>query len=395
MHLIERYALGSGAKIDKPYILEKFFPHDMEKYITLHPRSKFSSKCYDFWQDVIDIIHEPLSKNGIDILQIGTKEDPQINKCRSTQGTTSIGQAAYLIRNSLLHLGVDSFPIHIASSYNKKMVALYSNIYPDQASPYWGEEQNQILLEPDREGKKPSYAAEENPKSINSIKPEEIAKSVLSLLGIDYDYGYVTVTRGPNYLSKNVQSVPHSTINIQGLLIDSIIMRMDLHFDENILANQLLKTPCSILTNKPISLDIIKKFKDKIKQIVYLIEKDNHDPKFIEKLIKLGGVRPILLSEMDKKELNEIKLDYMDHNIILPKGQPKEEDIDKIKSQGIENLYYKSNKFLISRGKIYPSIAAWHQDKNIEGFDYRPQKVIDDKSFWQEIQDYYILKKEA
>ena len=40
MHTLESYALNSGAKISKPYIIEKFFPTTLNKYITLHIRIK-------------------------------------------------------------------------------------------------------------------------------------------------------------------------------------------------------------------------------------------------------------------------------------------------------------------------------------------------------------------
>ena len=55
MHLIESYATNCGVKIDKPYILERFFPLNVEKYITFQPFSK-GAKSYDGWPDVLEII---------------------------------------------------------------------------------------------------------------------------------------------------------------------------------------------------------------------------------------------------------------------------------------------------------------------------------------------------
>ena len=66
-HLIETYALNCGLKIDKPFMLEKFFPIDVENFITIHPNSKYTSKCYDHWQEVVDLIREPLKENNIDM----------------------------------------------------------------------------------------------------------------------------------------------------------------------------------------------------------------------------------------------------------------------------------------------------------------------------------------
>ena len=40
MHLIESYATSCGLKIDKPYCSSKFFPLNIDKYITFHPFTK-------------------------------------------------------------------------------------------------------------------------------------------------------------------------------------------------------------------------------------------------------------------------------------------------------------------------------------------------------------------
>ena len=126
-----------------------------------------------------------------------------------------------------------------------------------------------------------------------------------------------------------------------------------------------------------------------------MIEKDNHDPAFIESLINLGVAKPALMSEMNKDDLDKIKIHYMDHSLIVPKAKPKEKDIEEIKSHGIDNLYYKSNKFLVDKGRIFPSIAAWKKDESIPDLSSSPQKVIDTEDFWKEVQDYYILKKSS
>ena len=44
MHTLESYALNSGAKISKPFILEKYFPSVLDKYITLDCDLKTDSK---------------------------------------------------------------------------------------------------------------------------------------------------------------------------------------------------------------------------------------------------------------------------------------------------------------------------------------------------------------
>jgi len=157
MHLVETYATNCGLKIDKPYIYDKFFPVSAEKYITLQPFSK-PSKSYDFWQEVVDQVKPFLDDFNIEIVQIGAKGEGDINGCLHTQGQTSIAQCSYIVKNSMLHVGVDSFAAHIASGFGKKIVCLYSNSNINNVKPFWTKNEDCILIEPDRKGKKPIYS---------------------------------------------------------------------------------------------------------------------------------------------------------------------------------------------------------------------------------------------
>ena len=111
-------------------------------------------------------------------------EDRPLKGCLHAQGKSDLNQTAYILSKSLLHLGADSFPAHVASGYGKKIVCLYSNNYAANCDPYWTADEDKVLLEPKRDGKKPSFAAEESPKTINTINPEDIADGVLKLLNI-------------------------------------------------------------------------------------------------------------------------------------------------------------------------------------------------------------------
>ena len=88
----------------------------------------------------------------------------------------------YLISKSLLHVGIDSMPVHIASAFSKKIVALYSHTYKETCYPYWSSEKDANTLSPDFSEKKPSFSNQEHQKRINEIKPELIAQSILDQL---------------------------------------------------------------------------------------------------------------------------------------------------------------------------------------------------------------------
>jgi ADP-heptose:LPS heptosyltransferase len=222
--------------------LEKYFPLDLDKYITIHPYSK-GSKTYDFWIDVLQLIKPALDKNDIKVLQIGAKGEQPLPHCHAIVGQTSINQIAYVIKGSMLHLGVDSFPVHIASHYDKKIVSLYSNLYPQNAGPYWGDKKDHVLLEPCRDKLKPSFSNDEMPKSLNSIRPEKIARSVLELLGLEFNYDYETIYVGESHVNMMLEGVPNQIVNPKSLGVDNMIMRMDFEFNEENLIGQLQVFP--------------------------------------------------------------------------------------------------------------------------------------------------------
>ena len=185
MHILEQYALSSGLKIGKPFVYEVFFPIESKKYITLQKEVKFPSRQYKYWQQVVDLVNPILFKNNVKIVQIGSKNDKALKGVVYTSGETSIAQVHYLIRNSQMHVGIDSFAVHIASCLGKKIVALYSNMTPENSGPYWSNTLDCILIQSPRGDAKPSYAIDENPRTINEIKPETIANSILQLLDIE------------------------------------------------------------------------------------------------------------------------------------------------------------------------------------------------------------------
>jgi len=391
MHLIETYATNCGLKIDRPYILEKYFPLNIDKYITFNPYSK-PAKTYDYWADVLELIHPHLAKNGIQILQIGGKNERMLPHCLSVAGQTNINQVAYIVRNSMLHLGVDSFPVHMASSYNKKIVALYSSIKPENAGPYWGNKEDQIVIEPDRKGDKPSYSLEEWPKSVNTIRPEKIAQSIADLLGLNVKFDHETLYVGESHIATMLEIIPDHVANHQTLGVDNMIVRMDFEFNEQNLAQQLSVCPCSIVTNKPINADIITQFKGRINEVVLLLEKESHSPDFV-KLLYNNAIKCLLLSYESEKNIQDMKIHYMDYGVIGIKRVLKPENIKEIEGEDINNLFYKSSKFTLSNGKIYPSYAAMLEDKPVDGLHKTINPVINNEEFWKEAEYFSLLKK--
>ena len=183
-HIAEVYAKDLGVKVGKPNIQDHFFPTIYDKYITLHVDTEIQSKQYDYWDICISLLKEHLGEE-IKIIQIGGKEAQPIPGIDHSIIGCHYRQTNYIIKKSLLHLGIDSLPVHVSSVYNKPVVALYSHTYKETCYPYWTDKEKTKLLSPDFSEIKPSFSTQEAVKRINEINPELIAQSVLDLLGID------------------------------------------------------------------------------------------------------------------------------------------------------------------------------------------------------------------
>ncbi len=58
MHLLDRYALSCGVKIDKPFIFEHFYPISLDKYVVFQTSGKGNSRQYDYWPKVFSFIKD-------------------------------------------------------------------------------------------------------------------------------------------------------------------------------------------------------------------------------------------------------------------------------------------------------------------------------------------------
>jgi hypothetical protein len=393
MHLLERYSLACGGlTIDRPAISEKYFPMTIDKFITIHTTSK-QSKTYDYFQEVVDLILPILVKNGIGIVQIGGKDETVLNGCYNTIGQTSMAQVAYITNKGLLHVGVDSFPVHFAGAFDKPVVALYSNNFINNVRPYWGDPNKQVLLEPDRkEHGKPKFTLEENPKTINTINPEVIAGHVCRLLGLEFDYPYKTVYVGSVYKNRSIEVVPDNVFNPQQVGLNAVVVRMDILFNEDILQQQLTVCPCCLVTNKAVSTGILTKFRQGINEVVYFVGPDN--PPSVEFLKQLKNLKISykILSDFPHHEMNHFKLDILDYGMILNRNWRVPDGIDLT---NVNDYYYKSNKFLIGRGKIYQSDYDYSNDRPVPNLVAVQQKIIDNKSLdrlWKE-SEYCLFSK--
>jgi hypothetical protein len=363
MHLLEIYALTTGSKIKKPFIVKKYFPLPFDKYITIQNSSGMPAKCYSYFQEIINFLKPSLDKKGIKIVQIGSKEDIGLLGVVNLQGQSNINQTAYILSNSLLHVGNDSFAIHMASSFGIPLIGLYSVSSPDIAGPYWKND-NQICLIPEGDWK-PSFNPNESPKKIDSIKIETIIKSIEKLLFNDSEIKIKTKYIGEKFTHRLLEALPDQVLPQETFPNELLNIRFDYKSnftDLNALAQNLNFRPCSIITKQPLNIEALQPLFKNLKLVIYDVTEDI-DVSFIEKLHNLG-IQTSVIFKTDignEDDLNNRKLAIIELPIniqevsVYPKNLPS--DIEP------ENIF-RTNKILFGNNKIYASKAAFLENKD-------------------------------
>jgi hypothetical protein len=359
-HLIEEYAKSCGVKIGKPTIKPHYFPIHYEKYITIHNDKKVPAKEYSFWKKVVELLKPILNKENIKIVQIGAHGEEIINGVDKHCPTNTIKQCSYIIQNSLAHIGIDSLPVHIASAFDKPIVAIYSHTYAKTCNPYWNKKSKTISLESHRNGNKPSFSLQENPKTIDLINPEEIAKSLLNVLDIKDKINFKTINIGARYKDECIEVIPSEQCN---LISNSINVRMDIHHDEQNLYYILQRNNIELTLSKPIHDELL--FSKKIKRINYIAEE--FDIEFVKK-IKKAGVDHTLLCK-SKEKISEQRFNLFDFTINLFEAK----ELIKVNEQKLLNLdlektKIESNKKIICGDKIYNTYYDFNSRKNKDDF---------------------------
>ena len=377
-HIAEEYAKCLGVKIGRPEISEHFYPIVSDKYITLHTHKGIQSRDYSSWTNVISLLKSRLK--DYDIIQIGSKDD---SACKGVdydlRGLTSLKNINYIIKNSSLHLCTNSFSLHISSLFDIPTVSIFSDMLPEHSGALWNKSSEFIAIQPDLKGKKPSYSRQETIKSIDTIKPEEIATKVLNALNIKHDlYNYETLNIGDFYKNSILEVVPDHAPP-QGFIPNQVInLRCDYGLDQESFM-KWMRFKVNLMSSKRINLNLINQLKKNIVAMTLFLEEDDFNEEYLYSLDSMG-VKYTLVCR-DKEKLSSIRFEFFDFNIEQYKLKTKK-DLD-FGEKICNNTFYHSNKILISNGKEYSCKAAL--DAGIEKTK-EDQKIIDNDVFWEEVE---------
>lgn len=181
MHIIEAYSLYSGLKIDKPFMQSELVDGDFGKFIFFNPHSRGEAKFYKKWQEVISLISPELKSKNINIIQVDSL-DKEYDGCKKIDNIT-FNQTAWLMEKSIFLLGIDSFCMHLASSFNKPMLILFgAHQCFNCCKPYFGDPNIQHFFLADLKGNRPTYSYEKGGEYMDQFSPEEVAEAFIKIL---------------------------------------------------------------------------------------------------------------------------------------------------------------------------------------------------------------------
>ena len=383
MSLLSTYSSYMGViPSDKPDINTQVFPLPPEPFVTLHVSDgKIPAKFFDYWPDVVKFIKPVLNHFGYKIYQIGGESDPLIRECDANYLGLSYQQSAYIQQQSLLHIGVDSLPCHIASAFGKKIVALYSHIYHEQARLHWSNPNDVIYLEPDRGEKHPCFAAQEFPKTVNKIKLEDIAAAAFSLLNFPVNINFQTKFVGQHYQHTIFEVIPDFFGESPELKNAELNIRLDKNFDQQCAHAWAQHYKVKLISDKPIDLDFLKVDKANINQVTLLINgPDDFSIEYIKEAKKI--IPNLLLVGTNDSSISDVRLKFFDW-IVERMPEP-----DRSKLESFINCKFWTNKHIFSKAQRFPSMAHWKMKKPLDKENF----VVDCEEFARDLEHFYIYQ---
>lgn len=387
--LISTYSRATGLKIEKPYVYQAPFTLPVEKYIVGNFSSGNPCKNYFAWQEVIDFIWPYLKERNIGVVQLGNADDPPIEQAIRLQGKTNIHQSAFIVKNALLHIGNDSMLMHVAGALGTHVCGLFGSTSVANHGPYWKTD-NSILIESHRNGKLPSFSFNENPRTINLIKPEEVVDAIFKILKIEQKESIDSLFFGSKYGQRAVEVVPDCVIAADFIPDVPLNIRYDYCDNLQNLVNQLSIRKGLIITDKPIDVNILKALKQNVIGIAYEIN-DNHNPQFASD-VRSAGIQIKLFTKWNEEKLNTIRLDYFDVGIIEKEKTYRKEDVERFAEINSFTMF-KSRKVLLSKGKSFLSKTHFLLDIPMKSFSDCESLVIDVPKFYHELEHFYLYNK--
>lgn len=381
MHLLQSFALLSGSKIDRPHTSLEFYPIPFDKYVVVHSGSENPSRIYDYFNDVVSHCLPFLEKEGIAIVQIGGPNDEALENTYDARGTTK-RQMQYILKNALALMGNDTCSSHFASALGCKIVVLHSCLFPQNSQPYFSKPEDLVVIEADRHGNKPSFSFNENPKFINGIKPEVVAKSLMDLIGVEHDCnGFETVYMGSSYSQLAVDVIPDVEFCLPKYKDHVVNIRLDIVDGYRFLDSWADNADLNLIIKDYLDIEALKRVRNKIFAI-QLDSTTSLSEKQVKEIHNLGVPVNFFVKNTTDEEFSKLAHKWFDYHI--NRLETKEIEIE----EGVE-YFFASKKLYVSEKGSFLTIADYFD--NIPATkSYKPIQKGDD--FWRDKEHHRIIK---
>ncbi len=382
MNIIHAYSNYLGiVPTERPILNEQFFPLKDEKFITIHNDNKLPSKWFEYFPEVISLLKPILSQLGYKIYQIGGPNDPILDSTDSQFLGLSWAQSIFILRRSSLHIGIDSAPVFVTTANDVPTIIIYSHIYPEQSKPVWADKNKTVILEPDWNGRKPSYNGNESPKMIRTIKVETIVQSAFKLLNIDVKLDMKTLRIGDDYHEPVMEIIPDFFAENPALKNGTLHFRMDISHNEPCLFHWLKSGyRANIIISQPIDVEELRQFKSQIPRITLMAENtDSYTLDYVKNVKSLG--LDVLMIGTNNETLPWVREKFFDYSV-ESLDRPERSVIDKIP----QHAKFFSKKQVHSNGQIFPSIAHYKQNIPFQ----QANRIIDSDDFWLDVEYFYF-----
>jgi hypothetical protein len=384
MNLLESFSRTTGIQPEKAQIYQKFFPLGFSDYIILNTQNEDQNSNYLFWSRVIDLISPFLKQRNIEVVQFVKNKKFEFNHTFVTD-STSLNEKTYLIKNCKLFCGSSVLYSLICSENDIPQCFLRSDYSVDNLLA----SEDEVI---DSEEKRKGFL---NPVGnlINNIRPEEVAAKIIEKLFPDESFTFnPSLYIGKVFAVKSIDLIPDCHFHVsKDSYSDEIFIRMDEHFSEANLEEQLKNCKACIVTDKPINPELLKRRKDRIKKVFFKI-KQNSDASMLPVLEDLHIVFDLMTS-LDDDELNKEKIKYLDYSRI---NKINKVDLSFLEEVDKSKVKYKTSKIIIKSGKMYASrsdILASKSCQKVRDVYHDLPDIISD-SFREEADSFYFLTSE-
>lgn len=191
-HLLDEFAVQCGVVAMEPVLptLDQESPRNDQSppKVVVHVGGQKSARAYAHW----DAIVKNLRDSGITVVQVGAADDTELRCDLDLRGKTDHRGLVQYLATCDAFVGIDSYPMHVATFLAKPVIALFGSSYPGSTGPY--PPRNRLYLRTietaDRNGceracYKDTCKVDGSNPCINNIRPQDVFHAVTEILGYD------------------------------------------------------------------------------------------------------------------------------------------------------------------------------------------------------------------